>query len=849
MADAKNRRARLTSAYHELGRQLTSGNLTVVGNYTLQRTIGEGSYGTVRLATHRLTNSRVAVKQIPKEHVASLTREIHHHRRLHHPNVLQLYEVIQSESYIWMVTELCVGGELYDYVVQRGSLEENEARKLFGQLCLAVAYIHSNGIVHRDLKLENILLDAQNQIKLSDFGFTREFEPHQFLRTKCGTTAYAAPEMLAGLRYQGSEVDIWSLGVILFVLLCGYLPFDDDNEPTMQWKIVNEPVLIPNNLSQEAQSLLSWILQKDASKRPSIRQILSHPWYQQTSPSLVQESSLGIMKQTFSLRPLSPCDTDLFSLPPTDFVAMLTEPAYAPFQSPIEQQLLHTLQTLGFAVGQIHYSVQTNACDAAGALWWLLLHKAQNSQTRTSALGISYDDPGSVSSPSETSGVSSRRASLSRGGVDGIPLSQTRSSSLASLAPVATSNKISSSNPESLKASPPQTHVTDWAISGDEIACRKKPYSPASIKSWLVKNGRESETDTSQYSLDAATTAPKGPGEPSNSCLAPPLLPAQLISSTTRVSLAPSAATSVTSSPSQQETSQREKMAPLEPTPKTPSRPSEPQLLRRTSSMARPGNAYGQRLSVTGTSKPMPRERSQSLSSPHSPALGAYSLRSRQSSWNSSRFARPRRGSESTTQRQHVSHFPSARTPEFGALSRKTSGISDSSDISRRGRPVSMDEQAMAAFWRRHSFSNDGESRSVTHAPRSPRLPMHSPKVISPRVRASLPRNRARESKGNASQSTVRKKKALTPNTEDDWIDETCYVGGIGQPSELAANALDWLGPGMYRQRGGSPCPPRMMRSPRPLTPDTRPNEASLPIRGKMKRREPHTPVIEEEEP
>ena len=135
----RNRRARLTSAYHDLGQQLVSGKLNVIGNYTLQRTIGQGAFGKVRLATHRLTNVRVAVKQIPKHYVACLTREIHHHRRLQHPNVLQLFEVIQSENYIWMITELCSQGELYNYLLARGRVDENEARSIFGQLCLAVA--------------------------------------------------------------------------------------------------------------------------------------------------------------------------------------------------------------------------------------------------------------------------------------------------------------------------------------------------------------------------------------------------------------------------------------------------------------------------------------------------------------------------------------------------------------------------------------------------------------------------------------------------------------------------------------------------------------------------------------
>lgn len=302
-----NQKAALASAYQELGKELASSKLKMVGNYTLQRPIGEGTFGKVRLGLHRLTNTRVAIKQIPKAHSASLTREIHHHRRLHHPNVMQLYEVIATEQYIWMVSELCAGGELYDYLVENEVLAEPEARRIFGQLCLAVAYVHSKGIVHRDLKLENILLDERCNVKLGDFGFTREFEKKRLMDTFCGTTGYASPEMLAGKKYTGEEVDIWSLGVILYALLCGALPFDDDSESVMKDKILRGDFEIPDCLSEEAQSLIASILQQDPSKRPSIQAILAHPWFTkmmaQSPMSTVEEDENAI--DYFESRPLA----------------------------------------------------------------------------------------------------------------------------------------------------------------------------------------------------------------------------------------------------------------------------------------------------------------------------------------------------------------------------------------------------------------------------------------------------------------------------------------------------------------------------------------------------------------
>lgn len=132
-----------------------------------------------------------------------LTREIHHHRQLHHPHVVQLYEIIATETSIWLVFELCAGGELFDYLVEQGRLQEVEARRIFGQLCLALGYVHAQGVVHRDLKLENVLLDEKCNVKVADFGFGREFDKNKLMETYCGTTGYASPEMLAGRKYTG----------------------------------------------------------------------------------------------------------------------------------------------------------------------------------------------------------------------------------------------------------------------------------------------------------------------------------------------------------------------------------------------------------------------------------------------------------------------------------------------------------------------------------------------------------------------------------------------------------------------------------------------------------------------
>lgn len=243
------------------------------------------------MGTHRLTSTRVAIKQIPKDVSPQLTREIHHHRRLHHPHVTQLYEVIATETSIWLVTELCAGGELFDYLAEKGRLSETETRRLIGQLCLALHYVHSSKAVHRDLKLENVLLDDRCNVKIGDFGFTREYENGRMLETFCGTTGYAAPEMLLGQKYSGpgtlyfhiiilhllntsTEVDIWSLGIILYTLLTGTLPYDDDDEDVMKAKIINGEFDNPDWLSGRESQLFTTAFVKPIHVSMQMRAIL-----------------------------------------------------------------------------------------------------------------------------------------------------------------------------------------------------------------------------------------------------------------------------------------------------------------------------------------------------------------------------------------------------------------------------------------------------------------------------------------------------------------------------------------------------------------------------------------------
>ncbi|KAF9334374.1 hypothetical protein BG006_002275 [Podila minutissima] len=296
---ARNQRAKLAADLNDLFKDLQSSQVKVVGNYHLGQVIGQGTYGKVKMATHALTGQQVAVKIVAKSHASIITREIYHWRCLTHPNIAHLHEVLTTESKIYLVTEYCPNGELLEALI-RERCKPSLAKKWFRQICLAIQYCHSRKIVHRDLKLENILLDSQNNIKLIDFGFTRECESKKLLESYCGSAAYTAPEIIVGKKYSGPEADIWSLGVILYTLLAGYLPFDDDNEKVVQDKIVDLDYEMPSELfCDEAKDLVESILKEDPKERLSIDQILNHTWWMPRSADDEEDAGEAKVEEEF----------------------------------------------------------------------------------------------------------------------------------------------------------------------------------------------------------------------------------------------------------------------------------------------------------------------------------------------------------------------------------------------------------------------------------------------------------------------------------------------------------------------------------------------------------------------
>lgn len=313
------------------GEKGTSDTDVYLPSYRLGKTLGVGSFGKVKVAVHIPTGYKVAVKVLNRKKIKAMDmeekvrREIRILQLFTHPHIVRLYEVVESPGDIFVVTEYVRKGELFDYIVEKGRLDENEARLFFQQIMGGVEYCHRNMVVHRyarcwhtfarpcplrrsnanwnenwrsrDLKPENLLLDSSNNVKIADFGLSNTMADGHFLKTSCGSPNYAAPEVISGKQYAGPEVDVWSCGVILYALLCGSLPFDDESIPNLFKKIKNGSFALPSYLSSGARDLVSKLLLVDPLKRLSIPEIRQHHWFATKLPRYLALPTPDVVSQ------------------------------------------------------------------------------------------------------------------------------------------------------------------------------------------------------------------------------------------------------------------------------------------------------------------------------------------------------------------------------------------------------------------------------------------------------------------------------------------------------------------------------------------------------------------------
>ncbi|KAL2818271.1 hypothetical protein BJX63DRAFT_68455 [Aspergillus granulosus] len=268
---------------------------TPTGQWSLGKTLGAGSMGKVKVGKHLETGEQVAIKIVPRQSTeehrsareaerADRSKEIRTAREaaivslVNHPYICGMRDVVRTHYHWYMLFELVNGGQMLDYIISHGKLKEKQARKFARQIASALDYCHRNSIVHRDLKIENILISKTGDIKIIDFGLSNLFSPRSLLKTFCGSLYFAAPELLQARQYTGPEVDVWSFGIVLYVLVCGKVPFDDQSMPKLHAKIKQGVFEYPPGLTTECRHIISRMLVTDPKQRASLAEIMNHPW-------------------------------------------------------------------------------------------------------------------------------------------------------------------------------------------------------------------------------------------------------------------------------------------------------------------------------------------------------------------------------------------------------------------------------------------------------------------------------------------------------------------------------------------------------------------------------------------
>jgi len=314
-----------------------------IGKYRLLKTIGKGNFAKVKLAKHIPTGKEVAIKIIDKTQLnpgslQKLFREVRIMKTLDHPNIVKLYQVIETEKTLYLVMEYASGGEVFDYLVLHGRMKEKEARAKFRQIVSAVQYCHQKKIIHRDLKAENLLLDSEMNIKIADFGFSNEFVPGNKLDTFCGSPPYAAPELFQGKKYDGPEVDVWSLGVILYTLVSGSLPFDGSTLRELRERVLRGKYRIPFYMSTDCENLLKKFLVLNPTRRASLEVIMKDKWM-----------NMGYEGESDELKPY-----------------------IEPVQDWADSKRIEILQTMGYANSVVEESLKQQKFDDCYASYLLL---------------------------------------------------------------------------------------------------------------------------------------------------------------------------------------------------------------------------------------------------------------------------------------------------------------------------------------------------------------------------------------------------------------------------------------------------------------------------------------------
>ncbi|KAI9269640.1 kinase-like domain-containing protein [Helicostylum pulchrum] len=363
-----------------------------IGDYILCRTIGRGASGRVKLGIHKQTGEKVAIKMISRSQLTassstakSVQRELAVLQLLHHPHLIDLRQVLQDTQYVYFVMEYLEGGELFHVLAERGRLHESEARHLFIQLVTALTWCHAHQISHRDLKPENILLDKEKKnLKIADFGMAAMQPLNALLRTSCGSPHYASPEIVRGKRYDGTATDVWSCGAILYAMMTGHLPFDDEHMGRLLAKIkTGRYRTLPDYLSTDARDLIKRMLVVDPAKRMTMAEILNHPWL--TNKSFLGTELRFLQQPSLEFDPVSdPQLQNPLITSSADLDGRIWETLKVLWREKSDEEIINSLTTQGC-------NVQKLTCKLLQERSWRL--EVQQQQTTTSENNSSVSLP------------------------------------------------------------------------------------------------------------------------------------------------------------------------------------------------------------------------------------------------------------------------------------------------------------------------------------------------------------------------------------------------------------------------------------------------------------------------
>lgn len=315
--------------------------------YEIGDQIGEGTFGKVKLAIHKITNEKVAIKMLDKHKIKNeenqkrIDREIEVLKKVNHHNIIRLYSIIENDSKIFIIQEYAPGSDLFEYIHKNKKLSEKEACLLYQQIISGIEYLHNLGISHRDLKPENILITNSNVLKIIDFGLSVLYSKNELLNTHCGSPCYASPEMIEGKSYRGLPADIWSSGIILFLMLTGHLPFNELTNKKLYAKIRTGKFTIPKELSHEVKDLIKKILEINPRKRIKMSEIKEHPWFNLKNRMFNFHDGIDITKTVI----------------------------------PIDEEIIEQMNEIGFNKMQARDSILRNLHNNISTTYYLLLGK------------------------------------------------------------------------------------------------------------------------------------------------------------------------------------------------------------------------------------------------------------------------------------------------------------------------------------------------------------------------------------------------------------------------------------------------------------------------------------------